>query len=50
MIRRIKLKKIADFFFGGGGMGGGWQTWLKQHALRILTKCFKISVIVIENI
>lgn len=33
-------------------MGGGWQTWLKQHALRILTgtKCLKISVIVIENI
>lgn len=31
-------------------MGGGWQTWLKQHALRILTKCLKIGVIVIENI
>lgn len=31
-------------------MGGGWQTWLKQHTLRILTKCLKIGVIVIENI
>lgn len=39
----MKSKSIADFFVGG--VGGVWW-WLKQHTVRVLTKCLTVGVIV----